>query len=355
MPYRVSMLDERVLWTAVTARDPNWDGAFVYGVASTGIFCRPTCPSRRPRRAGVRFFPTAESAASAGFRACRRCRPLDPASAGPGVERVRRACEIIARRGGRSISLGALAANVGGSPHHLQRTFRALLGVSPREYAETCRLGCLRAELRQGDGVSAAVYGAGYGSSSRVYEKSARTLGMTPASYARGGAGEHVEFVITPSPLGQMLVAATPRGVCRVKLGDDGAALERELRAEYPAAQIVRGSDRLSGWVARILQFVKGTSPDPRLPLDVRATAFQWRVWQELQKIPRGATRSYADIAASIGAPTAARAVARACATNPVALLIPCHRVVQTGGGVGGYHWGVERKRALLEAEKKRF
>jgi len=346
------MLDERMLWTAVTTRDPKWDGMFVYGVASTRIFCRPTCPSRRPRRAGVRFFATPESASEAGFRACRRCRPSDLASAEPAIARVRRACEIIARRSGRAVSLAALARQVGGSPYHLQRTFRTLLGVSPREYAETCRLGCLRAELRNGDGVSAAVYGAGYGSSSRVYEKSARTLGMTPATYARGGAGEHVHFVITPSPLGQMLGAATPRGVCRVKLGDDAAALERELRAEYPAAQVAPGDDRLSAWIARIVDFVKGESPDPRLPLDVRATAFQWRVWRELQKIPRGMTRSYAEIAARIGAPTAARAVARACAANPVALLIPCHRVVQTGGGLGGYHWGVERKRALLAGER---
>jgi AraC family transcriptional regulator of adaptative response/methylated-DNA-[protein]-cysteine methyltransferase len=346
------MLREDVLWTAITARDSRWDGAFVYGVPSTRIYCRPTCPSRRPRRDGVRFFAAAAAAEAAGFRACRRCHPNSDRSLPLQIERVRRVCQAIASRAHEKLSLARLARVVGGNPQHLQRTFRQVLGVSPREYADACRMGCLRDGLRNGNGVAAATYAAGYGSGSRVYERAPRMLGMTPASYARGGKGETVKYVVVDSPLGNLLVAATPRGVCAVKIGSTHAALEAELRHEYPSAHIDEGDASLNAYVRSVVASVEPGAPDARLPLDIRATAFQRRVWRELQQIPRGATESYQEIARRIGRPAAARAVARACASNPVALVIPCHRVIRGDGALGGYHWGTSRKRALLEAER---
>jgi AraC family transcriptional regulator of adaptative response/methylated-DNA-[protein]-cysteine methyltransferase len=345
------MFDDTVLWKAVRERDAAWDGVFVYAVRSTGIYCRPTCPSRRPRPAVVRYFAVPEAAERAGFRACRRCAPRTTTPP-PAVERVRAACLAIASRPNGAISLGALARIVGGNAEHLLRTFKRTLGITPREYADACRIGCLKAGLRSGEGVAAATYAAGYGSGSRVYERSSATLGMTPAAYARGGKGEAVHYTIVSSPLGRLLVAATSRGVCAVKIGQADAALEHDLRSEYPAAAVWRGDARLSGWVARIVNSLAPVAPDPRLPTDVRATAFQRRVWRELQRIPRGRTRSYKEVAARIGQPDAARAVARACAANPVALIVPCHRVVRHDGQPGGYRWGIQRKRRLLAAEK---
>jgi AraC family transcriptional regulator of adaptative response/methylated-DNA-[protein]-cysteine methyltransferase len=347
----IIMFDAQSLWKAVRQRDARWDGMFVYAVRSTGIYCRPTCPSRRPGRDGVDFFLDPDAAEGRGFRACLRCHPRSTSAPAP-VERVRKACVAIASRPHCRVSLAALARTVGGNAEHLLRTFKRTLGVSPREYADACRIGCLKAGLRAGEGVAAATYAAGYGSGSRVYERSAATLGMTPAAYARGGKGEAVEYVIIGSPLGRLLVAATERGVCAVKLGEGDAALERDLRTEYPAASVARGDARLSKWVAQIVASLAPGAPDPRLPTDVRATAFQRRVWRELQQIPRGSTRSYKDIARRIGNPDAARAVARACAANPVALIVPCHRVVRNDGQPGGYHWGTDRKRTLLEAER---
>jgi AraC family transcriptional regulator of adaptative response/methylated-DNA-[protein]-cysteine methyltransferase len=352
LPYREDMLNEDILWQAVTSRDPQWDGAFVYAVPSTRIYCRPTCPSRRPRRPGVRYFAVPAAAEAEGFRACRRC---DPAAAGAlpaHVDRVRRVCAAIAARPDARVTLPVLARAVRIDPHHLLRTFKQVLGISPREYADAVRLGCLRAGLRSGNGVAAATYDAGYGSGSRVYERAPAALGMTPAAYAAGGKGANVRYLLTDSPLGRLLVAATPCGVCAVKLGDDDERLVSELRGEYPAAAVSPDDSELAGWVEMILDSLSPAAPDPRLPLDVRATAFQRLVWRELQRIPRGTTRSYREIARRIGRPTAARAVARACATNPVALVVPCHRVVRDDGGLGGYHWGVRRKRALLDAER---
>lgn len=346
------MLNEQVLWSAVCDRDPQWDGMFVYGVPSTRIYCRPTCPSRRPGRQGVRFFAAADAAEAAGFRACRRCRPATASTLPPTVDRVRRACAVIAARRGEPLPLPALAQHVGGSPHHLLRSFKQLLGVSPREFADACRVGCLKDGLRRGGRVADAVFDAGYGSGSRVYERASSTLGMTPARYAAGAEGEIVKYVTVDSPLGRLLVAGTSRGVCAVKVGTEDAALEKNLHREYPRASVAPGDAALSEWVRGILDSLKPGAPDPRLPLDVRATAFQQRVWQELQKIPRGSTRSYGDVARRLGRPTAARAVARACATNPVAIVVPCHRVVREDGALGGYAWGTERKRALLDLEK---
>jgi AraC family transcriptional regulator, regulatory protein of adaptative response / methylated-DNA-[protein]-cysteine methyltransferase len=346
------MVNETLLWNAVSARDAQWDGVFVYAVPSTHIYCRPTCPSRRPRREGVRFFATAVAAESEGFRACRRCRPAAPPGLPAGLERVRRACAEIAAHADSGLTLTDLARTVGGSPHHLLRTFKQVLGISPREYKDACRVGALKAGLKNGNGVASATYDAGYGSGSRVYERAPAALGMTPAVYARGGEGTDVRYITTDSSLGRLLVAATPRGVCAVKIGASDAALEAELRSEYPAAHVDRADKDLTQWVTRIVSSLEPGAPDPRLPTDVRATAFQRRVWRELQRIPRGRTRSYAEVARRIGQPSSARAVARACAANPVAIVVPCHRVVRGDGSIGGYHWGAARKRSLLESEK---
>jgi AraC family transcriptional regulator of adaptative response/methylated-DNA-[protein]-cysteine methyltransferase len=346
------MLNETTLWNAVSLRDARWDGIFVYAVPSTRVYCRPICPSRRPRREGVRFFSTAAAAESAGFRACRRCRPALPASVPPAIERVRQTCSAIATDPEATATLAHLASKTGTSSYHLLRTFKQVLGISPREYRDACRIGALKTGLRNGHGVAAATYEAGYGSGSRVYEKAPALLGMTPATYARGGAGTAIGYVVVPSPLGHLLVAATPKGVCAVKLGADVRTLEADLRAEYPKALVDPGNKRLVAWVKRIVASLEPGAPDPRLPLDIRATAFQRRVWRALQAIPRGSTRSYVHVARTIGRPSAARAVARACASNPVAIVVPCHRVVRDDGALGGYHWGVARKRDLLERER---
>ena len=351
-PYSGRMLNEELLWNAVLDRDSRWDGVFVYGVRSTGVYCRPTCPSRRPTRGRVQFFPASSAAEQAGFRPCRRCRPGLAPEALPAVERVRHACARIAAAPDERITLPALAKAARTTPHQLQRTFKQLLGISPREYADACREGCLRARLRQGRSVTDATYESGYGSGSRVYERSDATLGMTPATYAAGGSGVAVSYAIGSSALGPVLVAATPRGICSITLGDEPAALEKALRAEYPRAAIAPAGAPLRESVAAVLAAIAGHAPDPRLPTDVRATAFQKLVWRELQRIPRGETRSYQAVAKAIGRPAAARAVARACASNPVAVVVPCHRVVRGDGTPGGYRWGAERKRALLRAER---
>jgi AraC family transcriptional regulator of adaptative response/methylated-DNA-[protein]-cysteine methyltransferase len=300
----------------------------------------------------VTFFRSPADAEAAGFRACLRCQPQTP-SADPWIARVRRACVRLARADGH-VSLAALAAQVGGSPYHLQRTFRRLVGVTPRQYADACRLERLKRGLRSGKLVTAAMVDAGYGSSSRFYERVAPRLGMPPAAYGRGGAGMRIEYTIVDSPLGRLLVAATGRGVCAVSIGSSDDALRRALVEEYPAATISARAGALAVWTSRILAHLSGRRPRLDLPLDVQATAFQWQVWSALMQIPRGETRSYSEVAAAIGRPTAARAVARACATNPVALAIPCHRVVPSVGGVGGYRWGASRKRALLDRERAR-
>jgi AraC family transcriptional regulator, regulatory protein of adaptative response / methylated-DNA-[protein]-cysteine methyltransferase len=331
-------------WRAVLARDRRFDGAFVYAVRSTGIYCRPSCASRRPRRTQVTFFPIPEAAERAGYRACLRCRPADATSADPAIAVVREAC--------RAIESGTMPR--GRSPQ-LARAFKRVLGITPKQYASAQRLARFKQELKRRTRVSPALYEAGYGSSSRVYERTHEQLGMTPATYARGGAGVGIAYITVATSLGRLLVAATERGVCRVMLGDKNEALEADLVSEFPTAHVVQDkSGKLAGWVGAMLAYLDGSEPHLDLPLDIRATAFQRRVWQELQKIPFGKTRSYAEVARSIGQPQATRAVARACATNPVALIIPCHRVVRETGDVGGYRWGVERKRALLSQEKAR-
>jgi len=328
-------------WHAVLARDRRFDGAFVYAVRSTGIYCRPSCASRRPRRTQVTFYPIPEAAEREGYRACRRCHPADAPGTDPAVTLVRDAA--------RAIAAGQRPA---GDPRRLTRAFKRVLGITPRAYAEARRVGRFKQELKRRKQVSPALYEAGYGSSSRVYEHTDAHLGMTPATYARGGAGMGIAYTTVPTALGRLLVAATERGVCRVALGDGAAALEADLLAEFPAARVVQDkSGKLNGWVSSILAYLDGREPDLDLPLDIRATAFQRRVWQELQRIPFGKTRSYAEVARRIGEPRATRAVAQACGKNPVALVIPCHRVVRADGELGGYRWGVDRKRSLLEQE----
>ncbi len=346
-------LDADACWSAVLTHDADAARAFVYAVTSTGVYCRATCRSRRPRRAHVRFFPTPERAELAGFRACRRCHPRGDAPPDAAVAMVRRACAVLDRRlGGGPITLAALAREIGATPGHVQRAFARLLGISPHEYASARRAERFRDDLRGGKAVSAAVYDAGYGSISRVYEQRPTGPGVTPAQYRRGAPGMTVWYSVVESPLGTLLLGATDSGLCTVKLGDAAATLERELRDEFPRAQIVRDDERLREWATAIVDHVSGARRTIDLPIDLQGTAFQWRVWRALQKIPYGQTRTYGEVANAIGSPAAVRAVGRACATNPVALVIPCHRVLPKQGGTGGYRWGVTRKEKLLALER---
>ena len=348
---RPALPDDGRRWRAVLDRDRRQDGAFVYAVRSTGVYCRPSCPSRRPRRDRVSFFVLPEAAESAGYRACLRCKPRLALSADPTLQRLRAVCRLIEEKLEQPLTLERLADAAGLSPHHLQRTFKAALGISPRDYAEALRLRELRRRLRRGEAVSDAGYAAGYGSSRGLYERAPAQLGMTPATYRKGGKGMSIAYAISESPLGRLLVAATERGVCRVGLADSDRELEQVLREEFPKAALSRDETALRPWVKAVLDDLKGRQPSQELPLDVQATAFQWRVWQELRKIPRGATRSYAEVARAVGRPGAARAVGQACNRNPVALVIPCHRVVASDGTLGGYRWGLERKKQLLASE----
>jgi AraC family transcriptional regulator, regulatory protein of adaptative response / methylated-DNA-[protein]-cysteine methyltransferase len=338
--------DER--WDRVLERDAASDGRFVYAVRSTGIYCRPSCPSRRPLRRHVVFFDDGVSAERAGFRPCRRCHG---APRRDWTALVRRSCEMLAED--TSLTLAEASARLGVGPFQLQRHFKEALGISPREFAATRRAGRLKALLRKQHPVTSALYEAGYGSSSRLYENADAELGMTPATYRRGGATMHIHYTTVPTPLGRLLVAATERGVCSIKLGDAAGPLAEDLRREYPRATIDADLGRLSPAVTELQEYLAGERARIGLPLDVQGTAFQRRVWNHLRKIPFGRTRSYGEIARGIGQPGAARAVARACAANHAALVIPCHRVVQGDGAAGGYHWGVERKRRLLAMEQK--
>ena len=349
-------VDEAEAWTSVLARDESLDGELFYAVSTTGIYCRPSCPSRRPKRDNVAFFSSAEAAESAGFRACQRCRPNRAKSTNRAVERAR---EYIDRHlsdpGDERMTLDLLGVEAGLSPYHLQRKFKASIGLTPAQYIRERKSERLKGELKRGETVSRATYGAGYGSSSRVYEDAGARLGMTPATYRGGGVGMHIDYVIARTSLGALLVAATERGVCAVTLGDDATTLESALAKEYPAAtreRVTAPSSSLGAWVAEIVAGLDGERARPDVPLDLQASAFQWKVWRELQNIPFGETRTYSEVASAIGSPKGARAVANACASNRVALVVPCHRVVRLGGELGGYRWGLERKRRLLEKER---
>ena len=343
---------EDVYWRATLARDPAADRIFVYAVRSTGIYCRPSCPSRKPGRTKVLFFRGPEAAERAGFRPCRRCRPRDGAQADPRLDIVQQACHYIDQHRDDRLSLMDLGRRVGVSPHRLLRTFKQIVGITPREYADARRLDRLKGRLREGESVTRALYDAGYGSSSRLYERARDRLGMTPGVYRRGGQGMRIEYAIADCALGRLLVAATERGVCAVYFADTDRALEAALSREYPAAEIHRGEHGAARWIGAILRHLEGKQPHLDLPTDVKATAFQQRVWQQLQAIPYGETRTYREIAEHIGTPRAARAVGRACATNPVSVVVPCHRAVREDGGLGGYRWGITRKERLLAHER---
>ncbi|MBD0371779.1 MAG: bifunctional DNA-binding transcriptional regulator/O6-methylguanine-DNA methyltransferase Ada [Pyrinomonadaceae bacterium] len=348
--------EEEIYWQAMLARQSTFDGIFVYGVRSTGIYCKPSCPSRRPlRRESAAFFTTCEAAEAEGFRACLRCRPRETALArDPQVEMVLDVCRAIEAQADRIPSLDDISARLGVSPYHLHRTFKKVMGITPRQYATSHRLKNFKSRIRAGEQIGSAMYEVGYGSSSRLYERASEKMGMTPAAYRRRGEGMEVYYTIVDCFLGRMLLAATARGVCAVSFGDSDEQLSSSLVAEYPAANIKRGGAMLTEWVESLLQHLEGAQPQINLPLDLQATAFQTRVWEELKRIPYGQTRSYAEIAEAIGQSKATRAVARACATNPAALLIPCHRVVRTGDRLAGYRWGLERKKKLLEREQQR-
>jgi AraC family transcriptional regulator of adaptative response/methylated-DNA-[protein]-cysteine methyltransferase len=344
-------LNSEAAWRSVLARDARSDGAFVYAVRSTGIYCRPSCPSRRPRRRLTMFFADPSAAERAGFRACRRCHPRGD-SVDPLAPRIEQLCRFIETHLDEKMTLAELSAHAGLSPFRLLRGFQRVTGITPRQYAAACRLRAVKSGLRKEANVTFALYDAGYSSSSRLYEHAPALLGMTPAIYQRGGAGMSIRYTTTASPLGRLLLAATTRGICMVSLGDSDSRLETALHQEYPRAEIHRDSNGLQSWLRSVLARIEGKVPSGHLPVDVQATAFQRRVWQELLSIPPGATRSYSEVARAVGRPKAVRAVARACATNPAAVVIPCHRVVRADGKLGGYRWGLERKDDLLRAEQ---
>ena len=342
------------LWRAVVAKDSSFDGSFVFAVSSTKIYCRPSCPSRRPHRERVSFFRLPEAAEQAGFRACRRCHPKRAAVIDPQIEMVQRACRYIETQDEISVTLADLGEHIGISTFHLQRVFKKVMGITPRQYADACRIGKFKTRVRESGSVIGAMYDAGFSSSSRLYARAPAELGMTPATYGRGGRGATINYTITPCSLGLLLVAATERGICAVKLGDSDAGLAIDLAKEFPSAEIRRADSRLSEPVGKLLNYLSGKRPDLQLPLDIQATAFQWQVWENLRAIPYGETRSYSEVASAIGRPSAVRAVARACATNPVALIIPCHRVIREDKSLSGYRWGLDRKKKLLEREQDR-
>jgi AraC family transcriptional regulator of adaptative response/methylated-DNA-[protein]-cysteine methyltransferase len=361
---RTATLTDNRRWQAVTARDASLDGAFVFGVSSTGIFCRPSCPSKRPRRENVRFFDRAHEAEQAGYRACLRCRPK-AVDGNPQAALVRSVCRYIEQNIEDRLTLGRLAREFRRSPFHLQRTFKSVLGVSPKAYMDAVRLRQVKHNLQAGHSVTTSLYAAGYGSSSRLYERTATQLGMTPEKYRRGALAAVVRYTIAPSPLGRMLIAATDKGICAIQFADTEEELQQGLMREFPFATRRRDDEAMSAWREKLEHLIDGTNSDsdskrsakfdqhPSLPLDIRATAFQRRVWETLQRIPRGETRSYSAVAKKIGMPKATRAVARACATNPVAVAIPCHRVIREDGDLGGYRWGIDRKEQLLAMEQR--
>ncbi len=336
-------------WAAIQNRDPRYAQAFVYGVTTTHIYCLSTCPARRPRRDRVVFFADPDEAQQAGMRACKRCRP-----GGIGTTRavITRARAFLDAHPDTPVTLKTLAAHAGMSPSHLQRAFKRLVGVSPHAYQQAEKLRRFKTAVRGNDTVLGAAYAAGYGSSRGLYAQAGAGLGMTPATYRRGGAGLCISYALLSCSLGRLLVAATEKGVCAVALGDEDALLLDGLRAEFPQATLQAAPHAIESWAAPILRYLEGEGVHPEVPVDVQGTDFQRRVWQALREIPLGETRTYSELAASIGQPAATRAVAQACASNRVGLVVPCHRIVQKSGAAGGYRWGPERKAALLTLEK---
>jgi len=345
--------DEETRWNAVVQRDRQADGAFVYGVATTGIYCRPGCPSKLPNRENVRFFDTWEEAERAGFRPCKRCSPSASRPPAPHLEIIRRACRLI-EDADEPPTLQALADTVGLSPAYFHRRFKEIVGVTPKQYAVQQRINRMQGTLQASPTVTEAIYASGFASSSRFYADATQTLGMHPSDYRNKGAGIQIRFATVPCYLGWLLVAATAKGICAIIFADTPEDLEKSLQARFPKAEFTKGDSEFTTWVAQVLDFLESPQEGLHLPLDIQGTAFQRRVWAALQEIPVGETASYSDIAARIGNPKASRAVAQACAANPVAVAIPCHRVVRRDGSLGGYRWGKERKRLLLEQEAEK-
>jgi AraC family transcriptional regulator of adaptative response/methylated-DNA-[protein]-cysteine methyltransferase len=349
------MSNETALWNAVQNRDAGQDGKFVYAVKSTGVYCRPSCSSRLPLRKNVAFFTTPAEAEQAGFRACKRCRPTGTTASVVNAV-VHELARQIDAHPDQTFSLDQLAKRAGYSPFHLQRSFKAIIGSSPKEYQTAARVRTLKQELRRDAPVADAIYQAGFGSGSRVYEKADGQLGMTPSEYRSGGKGLTISYASGRTPLGLMMIGATDRGICFLQFGETDEQLVEDLRRQFPAAATqpmpASHSKQFESWMEALNRHLRGLEPRLDLPLDVRGTAFQLIVWRYLQKVPYGEVRSYSEVAEAIGKPSAARAVARACASNSVALLIPCHRVVRGTGELGGYRWGLQRKRVLLDTER---
>jgi AraC family transcriptional regulator, regulatory protein of adaptative response / methylated-DNA-[protein]-cysteine methyltransferase len=337
-------------WASVVARDPGADGSFFYSVATTGVYCRPSCAARRPNPVNVRFHRTTHEAEGAGFRPCKRCKPNEPPLHERYAATVARVCRTIESSESMP-GLRELAEEAGLSLHHFHRVFKSVTGLTPRQYAEAHRTRRVHDELRKGPSVTAAIYDAGFQSSGRFYEATDRMLGMTPSEYRAGGAKAEIHFAVGECSLGSILVAKSERGVCAILLGDEPESLVRDLQDRFPRATLVGGDEGFEEIVAKVVGFVDAPAIGLDLPLDVQGTVFQRRVWQALQSIPVGSTANYSEIAARVGAPKAARAVARACAANALAVAIPCHRVVRQNGSLSGYRWGIERKRTLLKRE----
>lgn len=337
-------------WAALAARDAAFDGRFVYSVRSTGVYCRPSCPSRAARPENVAFHATGAEAEAAGFRPCRRCRPNEASLDAHRTDAVARACRLI-DAAETLPALEALAREAGLSPFHFHRVFKAVTGVTPKAYGDASRAGRMAKALPAAESVTQALYEAGYGTASRFYAGAGERLGMAPATYRKGGTGETIRFAVGPCSLGAVLVAATERGICAILLGDDADALLRDLEDRFPNAALTGGDPAFEALVAQVVGLVEAPARAVPLPLDIGGTAFQRRVWDALRKIPAGTTASYTEIARSLGTPAAVRAVARACGANALAVAIPCHRVVRADGALSGYRWGIERKRDLLARE----
>jgi AraC family transcriptional regulator of adaptative response/methylated-DNA-[protein]-cysteine methyltransferase len=338
-------------WAAVLARDHAYDGAFVFAVRTTGVYCRPGCPARRPKPENVVFFESAQAAEGAGFRACLRCRPDAATGDGAHLQAVLRACRLIAESE-TPPTLGALADAAGMSRFHFQRVFKRELGMTPKQYADGQRQARARAALRSAATVTEALYNAGYDSAARFYAQAGRALGMSPGDYKAGGRGQAIWYALADSALGRVLVAGTARGLCAILFGDADAALEAELRTRFPNARLVAADDAMRECVAEAVTYIDMPKGVFHLPLDIQGTAFQQKVWAALRDIPFGETATYAELAQRIGTPSATRAVASACGANPAAVAVPCHRVLRSDGGLGGYRWGIERKRRLLDRER---
>jgi AraC family transcriptional regulator of adaptative response/methylated-DNA-[protein]-cysteine methyltransferase len=340
-------------WAAVVARDASFAGQFYIAVKTTGVYCRPGCPARLAKRANVRFFDTRDEAERAGFRPCKRCKPGEPALAELHAEKVAQACRLI-EAAEETPKLDALAETVGLSPYHFHRIFKQAVGVTPKAYSIAHRNKRVRAGLPKSDTVTAAIYDAGFNSNGRFYANASEVLGMAPAEFREGGAGQDIRFAIRECSLGLILIAASEKGVCAILFGDDPDELQRDLQDQFPRARLIGGDKSFEDLTAKVIAFVESPGEGLDLPLDIRGTAFQHRVWDALRRIPAGSTASYAEIARKIGKPKAVRAVARACATNRIAVAIPCHRVIGSDGSLTGYRGGIERKRALLAREVKK-